>query len=125
MLTQEQLTRLSLVRYLLRQAEAQTEQPSPLRYLALLSLHDAAEMFLDVAAEHLKLPGSRRDFRDYWRLFQDGSPPITLPMERSMDKLNRARVALKHHGQLPNDSQLLNHLFTVRNFLEEASPPVP
>lgn len=122
MLTQERLTRLSLVRYLLRQAEAQIGQPSPLRYLALLPLHDAAEMFLDLAAEHLELPASRREFKDYWKLFQSASHPVVLPMERGMDRLNRARVALKHHGQLPNDNQLTNHLFTVRTFLEEASP---
>jgi hypothetical protein len=121
-LSQEQLTRLSLVRYLLRQAESQIGQPSPLRSLALLPLHDAAEIFLDLAAEYLKLPASRREFSDYWKLFRNVSPPVTLPMERGMDKLNRARVALKHHGQLPNDNQLRNYLFTVQSFLDEASP---
>jgi hypothetical protein len=117
MLSQEQITRLSLVRYLLRQAESQASQPAPLRYLALLPLHDSIEMFLDVAAEHCMVPTNRRDLREYWKLFGELSPPIPIPMERPIDKINRARVALKHHGQLPNDNQLQNYFATTEAFL--------
>jgi hypothetical protein len=122
MLNQEQLTRLSLVRFLVRQAESQGSQPPPSRYLALLTLHDAAEMFLDLAAEYLGVPTSRRELREYWKLFRELSLPVVLPMERAIDKVNRARVALKHHGQLPNDNQLSSYIGIVSSFIEDSAP---
>jgi hypothetical protein len=51
----EHLTRLSLTRCLLQQAEQQIALPAPRQCLALLSLHDAIEMFLDTAAEAASL----------------------------------------------------------------------
>src|ERR1700730_1790685 len=99
--SQEQLTRLSLTRYLVNQAEQQISQPSPLRCIGLLSLHDAVEILLDTAAEATGAPSRGREFKDYWRSLADANPPVALPMQRAMEKINRARVNLKHHGQRP------------------------
>jgi hypothetical protein len=119
--TSEQMTRLSLVGYLLRDAEEQARQPPPLCSLALLSIHDAVEMFLDVAAEATSAPVSkRRDFKEYWQVFAALDPPIRLPMQRAMDKLNTARVGLKHHGQRTTLDQIHQHLFAAEEFLDEA-----
>jgi hypothetical protein len=43
-------------------------------------------------------------------------------MQRAMEKINRARVNLKHHGQRPTSDQLHDYLITTKNFLEEACP---
>jgi hypothetical protein len=75
--SQEHFTRLSLARYLLRQAEQQLSAPAPVRCVGLLPLHDCLELFLDTAAEAVGAPlGSRREFRDYWSSLAATSPPI-------------------------------------------------
>jgi hypothetical protein len=119
----EHLTRLSLTRCLLQQAEQQIALPAPRQCLALLSLHDAIEMFLDTAAEAASLPiGKKREFKDYWRSFAPPNFPIQLPLERAMEKINAARVALKHHGQRPTSDQLVHYLVTATNFFDEVCP---
>jgi hypothetical protein len=119
----EHLARLSLTRYLLQQAEQQIALPAPRQCLALLSLHDAIEMFLDTAAEAVGVPlGKKREFKDYWRSFAPPNSPVRLPLERSMEKLNAARVALKHHGQRPTGDQLVHYLVTAKNFFDEVCP---
>jgi hypothetical protein len=119
----EHLTRLSLTRCLLQQAEQQIALPAPRQCLALLSLHDAIEMFLDTAAEAVGVPlGKKTDFKDYWRSFASPNSPVQLPLERSMAKINAARVALKHHGQRPTSDQLVHYLVTATNFFDEVCP---
>src|SRR5713101_7834848 len=114
--SQEHLNRLSITRSLIQQAEQQLKLAAPLRCIALLSLHDSIEMFLDTAADANSVPLGKREFRDYWRSFTAANPPIALPMERAMEKINRARVALKHHGIRPSDDQLKDHLNTAKIF---------
>jgi hypothetical protein len=108
---------------LLQQAEQQIALPAPRQCLALLSLHDAIEMLLDTAAEAASLPlGKMREFKDYWRIFAPPNSPIKLPLERAMEKINTARVALKHHGQRPTSDQLIDYLVTAKNFIDEVCP---
>ena len=116
----EHMTRLALVRFLLQQADHQVEKPSPIDALALLPMHDAIEMFLDLAADAANAPVTKREFRDYWTALAQCDPPIKLPLQRSMDKLNRARVALKHHGQRASLSQIKEHLVNCKTFVDEA-----
>jgi hypothetical protein len=101
-LTSDQVTRLALARYLLKNAETQFKNPQPLCSLSLLSMHDAVEMILDVVAEAANTSiAAGRDFASYWKVLKNGSDPVHLPLERQMIRLNQARVALKHHGQRP------------------------
>jgi hypothetical protein len=117
--SQEHLTRLSLVRYLLLQAKQQLSAPGPSRCIALLHLQDALEMFLDTAAETLGIPGPQREFKNYWSSFAAANPPVTLSMQRAMEKLNRARVALKHHGIRPADDQLEEYVILTHAFADD------
>jgi len=120
-LNAEQLTRISLVRYLFKHAEERANEPSPLRSLSLLPMHDAVEMLLDLIAEVSNAPpSSKREFKEYWRVIAQAEIPFNLPMQRPMEKLNRARVALKHHGQRISDDQIKEHLVTTRTFIDEA-----
>src|ERR1700720_2185075 len=103
----EQIARMQIVRYLLQQAKNQLKLATPLRPSALLSMHDAIEMLLDTAAEAKQVPlRNKTHLQEYWRLFAGLSPAITLPAERSISRLNRARVDLKHHGIMPTNEQL-------------------
>jgi len=118
--SQEPLTRLSLVRHLLLQAKQQLSGAGPSRCIALLHLHDALEMFLDTAAEALGIPGPQREFKNYWSSFAAASQPVALSIHRHMEKLNRARVALKHHGIRPADDQLEEYVILTQAFADDA-----
>jgi hypothetical protein len=102
-LTADGFRRLALVRHLYRQALHQGTQPQPLKATALLSLHDAVELFLGLACESLgRTVKPRTGFPEYWELLKNGEPPIHLSHETAMLRLNTARVSLKHHGILPD-----------------------
>ena len=119
-LSPDQVTRLALARYLLQHAEAALKNPQPLCSLALLSAHDAIEMLLDVLAETVNASiATGSNFDSYWNGLKNSSAPVHLPLERQMKRLNRARVALKHHGQRPSGDQLIAHLDNARAFMED------
>lgn len=116
----DQIARMLIVRFLLQQADNQPKLPGPLRSSALLSMHDAIEMFLDTAAEAKQIPFSNKtNLHEYWPLFARATPPISLPAERAIERLNRARVSLKHHGLLPTDEQLRDFLNITTTFLND------
>ena len=94
---------------------------APLRCVALLSMHDAIEMFLAAAAEAKQVGLSNKtELGQYWRLFADLEPTITLPAQRPVERLNRARVDLKHHGIRPTNDQLDAYLTITKDFLNDA-----
>ena len=66
------MRRLTIIKYLHTQALEQERKGGPLAGLALLPLHDAVELFLQVAAEthHLTLRKSV-DFIEYWTEFSN------------------------------------------------------
>lgn len=58
-MTPEQARRLAFVKYLLNLGTSQAKQPEPPSSAALLMFHDAAELFLHLAAEHFNIPVPR------------------------------------------------------------------
>ena len=116
-----QINRLSLVKYLMDRAKEQCSLAQPLCALALLPMHDAVEMFLDLLAESMDVPISKsRAFIDYWDVLAGLTPPQNLPMRKVMNKLNLARVALKHHGSRLSQDQIHEHFSNCDKFLELA-----
>jgi hypothetical protein len=65
LITPEKTRRLAFVKYLLRLANGQVKQAEPLASAAVLMFHDAAELFLDLAAEHLNLKKKDQSFMAY------------------------------------------------------------
>jgi hypothetical protein len=116
----ETMRRLAVARYLHVQAIEQGQKGDLLAGLALLSLHDAVEVFLRAAAEHhnITLPKSV-EFLEYWTLFERESFP--LPMKTRMDTFNRSRVEVKHRGILPAQHHVEGFRATVTEFLSIAS----
>ena len=51
--------RLAFIRFLYSEGVQQSRRPQPLASTAVLSFHDAVEMFLLLAAEHLRVNLSR------------------------------------------------------------------
>ncbi|MDW7670359.1 MAG: hypothetical protein SCK57_03815 [Bacillota bacterium] len=95
--------RLAFVKYLYQTAVAQSQAPSPLSCASLLTMHDAVELFLQLASEHLNAGSGHPSFMDYWDILSKKMNEKELEQKESMRRLNKARVALKHHGTFPSD----------------------
>lgn len=110
---EETLRRLAFVRYLFLQADRQAQQPEPMAAAAVLMLHDCAEMFVQLVAEHLDVHmGKKADFLAYWDKID------VLTHREGMKRLNTLRVALKHSGVIPVNAAIPLRT-TVDDFLLE------
>jgi hypothetical protein len=115
------MRRLTIVRYLHAQALEQERKGDPLAGLALLPLHDAVELFLQVAAETHQLKLNKGiEFMGYWAAFS--AVGLSLPYQQQMHRFNNARVEVKHRGTLPSRHDVEGFRFTVTTFLIESSP---
>ena len=113
------LRRLSFVRHLYNLGVDQSHGPEPLASVALLTLHDASEMFLQIAAEHHDVGKNHIEFIDYWKLLEGKG--INLSHREPMRRLNKARVGMKHQGLTLAKSQIDGFRSTVTNFLYDNS----
>ena len=117
--------RLAFVRYLYDLGVDQSHKPEPFAAVAVLTFHDACEMFLQIAAEHngVTFPKQRSpDFLEYWALFREAKLQVT--SKASMGRFNRARVNLKHAGVLPAHGDIEGFRATVTSFLEDNALPL-
>jgi len=75
--------------------------------IGLLLLHDAVECALHITATQAGSPSVKIGaFADYWKAIAD------LPMKIEMDRMNRARVDLKHHMNTPDRDDVEEHFET-------------
>lgn len=112
--------RLAFIRYLLNQGIEQSHQIEPQCVLAILTFHDAIELFFGLSYEHLGVTGSKEKtyFNQYWDLIA-GSLGARLTQEAAIRRLNEARIALKHHGIRPAKLESEAFRAAVVNFFEE------
>lgn len=120
------LQRLAFVKFLYNTGIKQAQAPEPMASAGLLMLHDAIELFLDLAWEYLNCTEEKpRELKNYWgpinaRLKGRGRPEIH--QQTAVMRLNRARAALKHHGGHPSRMDLEAYRNTAREFLADNSP---
>jgi hypothetical protein len=124
-----EMNRLAFIRLLYLQGVEQARRPEPLSFASLLTFHDAVELFLVLAADHLGAPLRRRDpnFLDYWQILRrTESFPVGVELsgQPGMDRLNRYRNALKHAGAWPGREAVEDAHSSVRRFLEGNTPKV-
>ncbi|MCC7568799.1 MAG: hypothetical protein KO463_04200 [Candidatus Methanofastidiosa archaeon] len=98
---------------------SQSRAPSPLRCASLLTMHDAVELFLQLASEQLNVGSAHPGFMDYWDILNKKLAPKELEQQESMRRLNKARVALKHHGTFPSDLDIESFRATVTAFFKD------
>lgn len=126
-LTAPTMRRLAFVQMFFHQSIDQTRQPEPLSVTGLLALHDAVELFLQDAADHLgvALPPFV-PFMEYFKLISPAKHPggVKLQRQREMEGLNSLRVNFKHRGTLPSTTAIEDACTDVRRFLEENTPLV-
>lgn len=123
-LESSKLRRLSFVKYLYSVAVRQSHSPAPMNSASLLTFHDAVELFLQLSSEHLDAGGSRLRFMEYWELLSAKIEDGKIGQKESMRRLNKARVALKHHGTRPSQLDVEAFRASTTNFFEENTPVV-
>ncbi len=117
------MQRLAFIRYLYSVGIEQTRQPEPMAAIAILSRHDAVELFLHLVAEHRNVNlGKRPDFTDYVGLIAAEIKPDRLGQAAAMKRLNSARVELKHSAILPSRHPTEQLGGDTTRFFEDNSP---
>lgn len=113
--------RLAFIKHLLSAALDDARLPEPYSSKAILNLHDAVELFVQLVAETVGAAVSKKaDFLDYW-------PALTatigkeFPHQASMKRLNQARVGLKHSGIRPSRGEVDDLAAKTETFFDEAS----
>jgi hypothetical protein len=118
------IKRLAFIKYLYNVGIEQVKKPEPFCWTSVLTFHDAVELFLELSFEYLNSGRRVRDIRfmQYWDelnalLKEKGKGELTQRV--SMDKLNGARVAFKHHGTPPSKAAIEDFRASITNFFEE------
>jgi hypothetical protein len=125
MISAEETHRLALVKYYLEPGTQQAKHPEPLSSVAILLLHDATELFVQLAAEHLNAKTSKNtEFIGYWDAIATALGANELPKREAMKRMNAARVALKHAGTLPAHREISGFASMVNDFFDESTPLV-
>ena len=98
----------------------QSRQPEPCLAVSVLTLHDAVELFLQLAAEHLNV-STKNDtgFMDYWERLKQKLGGEGPSQKQAMARFNKARVGLKHSGIRPSKDDILGYRVSVANFFLE------
>lgn len=119
------MKRLAFIQALHRQGQEQARHPEPLSAMSILAYHDAVELFLVLSGEHLQatLPGGIA-FVGYWKELAKATQPepVNLTAMKAMDRLNRLRVDLKHHGAIPGPSAIEQATADVATFFTDNTP---
>ncbi len=124
MLDESIVTRLAFIKYLYKVAIEQSQRPEPLCSTSILTFHDAIELFLQLAFEYLDVGERQPSFMEYWEILSSNLPEGMPTQKESMRRLNRARVALKHHGTLPSKLDIEAFRTSATNFFEENTSPI-
>jgi hypothetical protein len=82
-------------------------------------MHDAVELFLQLSSEHLNIGVEKPNFMDYWKILNKKLGDKSVGQEESMRRLNKARVALKHHGTFPSDLDIEAFRGSTTSFFED------
>jgi hypothetical protein len=113
------IRRLSYIKYLHNQASVQSYHPEPLSSFSLLTFHDAAELFLELACEYKNIPTRDLRFNGYFKKLDEEIKPKKILQKTSMEKLNEARGGLKHKGNLTSKVDIEVFRVNTYNFFKE------
>jgi len=101
-----------------RAAGIQAESNEMSISISLLLIHDAIELLMLAVLDHRNIKAKeRREFMDFWTDIKQAGLPVP-PDDIPMRSLNKLRVGLKHHGNLPNSQTVRDLLPRARGFFE-------
>lgn len=118
------IRRLALIKYLYGVGIEQSQKPEPLCVFSILTFHDAVELFLQLAADYhnVKRQKAQISFMEHWKLLSPKIPKGGPTQQVAMERLNKARVGLKHYGILPSKFEIESFRASATNFFEENTP---
>ncbi len=123
--TPERERRLAFIRHLLRHAKLQAEVAEPMCALAVLSLHDAAELQLVLAAEATNATvKASAQFLEYWSPIDERIAPLELGHKVAMRAVSDARRGLKHSGVMPAAGEIRRFAASTEDFLFDSASAV-
>jgi hypothetical protein len=128
-ITPETMQRLAFIRLLTQQGLEQSRQPDPLAAASILTFHDAVELFLMLAAEHLGItvPDKGQFVQRYFDTIHPdkaGAGGIDLAGRVGVDRLTRHRNAFKHTAAMPSGPSIEQARADTTRFLEDNTPRV-
>jgi hypothetical protein len=112
--------RLAYIRYMYNFGIEQSSKVEPLFALSILIFHDAIETFCRLSMEYKGVDHNRKKeltFNDYWEI-------LGLKKKETMKRFNKARVGLKHYGNLPSRIDMPDFIKFVTEFFEENTPNI-
>jgi len=110
--------RLAFAKHLYLLAESSYKLPPPNKFVSLLNLHDAVELFLCTACDYLAAnTKSKIQFEEYFDSINKKLEPKQLELRLAMQRMNKARVALKHHMTFPSNDDLNEFIVNTKEFL--------
>jgi hypothetical protein len=114
MLDKSTISRLSFIKYLYNFSVEQSYKGEPSCSISILMFHDAVELFNQLALEYrdIKIRKDKIAFLEYW-------DHMELSQKECMRRLNNARVAMKHHGNLPSKLMIESFRACATNFFED------
>jgi hypothetical protein len=124
MISESTLRRLAFIRYIYRLGEEQVRVPEPLNAAAVMLFQDSCELFLQLACECMNVGTQRVEFMEYFTLLDKKLAPNEVAERESIRRLNKSRVALKHHGTMPSQLDLESFRSTMLSFFELNTPKV-
>jgi hypothetical protein len=124
----QKMGRLAFIQLLHHQAVSQSQQPGRLSAGSVLTFHDVAELFLMLAAEHLKAGAVSRekDLTQYWPLVRSrrGFEGVELSGLHAVARLISVRNDLKHLGRWPTADEIADARSGVTSLLEDNTPKI-
>ncbi|MEK0337696.1 MAG: hypothetical protein QQN41_09725 [Nitrosopumilus sp.] len=118
-MNENEIRRLSFIKYLYSLGISQSNQPDPLCTISILSFHDSIELFLHLVAEKYNVGKSGIPFLEYWKIINDKRGENFLTYKESMRQLNESRKSLKHGGQLVHMLDIESHRAATKAFFDE------
>jgi hypothetical protein len=120
-LSEDQSDRLAFIKHVLNAALDHARLADPFCSNAIVGLHDAVEVFVQMIAEHVGAAVSKKaDFLEYWPAIRE-SLGAELPLQPAMKRLNQARVGLKHSGIRPTRDQIEELSSKTVTFFDDSS----
>ncbi|MFC5155898.1 hypothetical protein [Streptomyces amakusaensis] len=128
-ITSQEMQRLAFIRLLVQQGVEQSAKPEPIAAAAILTFHDAVELFLMLTSEHLgvTVPDKGAFVPRYFdSLHPDKAGPrgIDLEGKLAVKRLTDHRNAFKHAGALPSGSAVEQARDDTERFFEANTPKV-
>ena len=111
--------RLSYIKYLFSKAQDESRMPEPMCGFSVLSLHNCIEMFLHLICVQNSINKKDNNFMAYWDVINNKFTDRELPDKMRFEALNKARVGLKHYGNIPIKADIDAFRINTRTFLKE------